>query len=211
MSKERLPMALTIGVVAGCLSGCSAGSPSVTPQSAVTATVADRQEAPARASKITHVVIMVQENRSFDNLFATFPGADGATTRQTPQRKDRPAKEAQPLVVAISSQLSATLSNRLRRRENGRFRPIAISTRRRRPAMYPYQYVNPAQIQPYWTMAQQYVLADHMFQTQGSGSFTAHQDLIAGATADRFERQHHRRPRRARRGDATRRAGTRRR
>ena len=31
-------------------------------------------------------------------------------------------------------------------------------------------------------MAKQYVFAEHMFQTQGSGSFTAHQDLIAGAT-----------------------------
>ncbi|HEY1428410.1 MAG TPA: alkaline phosphatase family protein, partial [Candidatus Tumulicola sp.] len=29
---------------------------------------------------ISHVVIVVQENRSFDNLFATFPGADGATS-----------------------------------------------------------------------------------------------------------------------------------
>jgi phospholipase C len=47
----------------------------------------------------------------------------------------------------------------------------------------PYQYVNPSQIAPYWDMAEEYVLADHMFQTQGSGSFTAHQDLIAGATA----------------------------
>jgi DNA-binding NarL/FixJ family response regulator len=28
---------------------------------------------------IKHVVIIVQENRSFDNLFAKFPGADGAT------------------------------------------------------------------------------------------------------------------------------------
>ncbi len=46
----------------------------------------------------------------------------------------------------------------------------------------PYQYVDPQQIGPYWTMASQYVLGDHMFQTQGSGSFTAHQDLIAGAT-----------------------------
>ena len=55
---------------------------------------------------------------------------------------------------------------------------------------YPYQYVDPQQIQPYWTIAQQYVLADHMFQTQGSGSFTAHQDLIAGATAARRPRQH---------------------
>ncbi|HEY3675905.1 MAG TPA: alkaline phosphatase family protein, partial [Candidatus Tumulicola sp.] len=31
-------------------------------------------------------------------------------------------------------------------------------------------------------LAQQYVLADHLFSTQGSGSFTAHQDLIRGGT-----------------------------
>ena len=37
-------------------------------------------------------------------------------------------------------------------------------------------------------MAQQYVLADNAFQTQGSDSFTAHQDLIAGGTAiDSYE------------------------
>jgi len=29
------------------------------------------------AKYIRHVVIVVQENRTFDNLFATFPGADG--------------------------------------------------------------------------------------------------------------------------------------
>ncbi|MBV8117177.1 MAG: hypothetical protein JOZ01_04325, partial [Candidatus Eremiobacteraeota bacterium] len=28
---------------------------------------------------IAHIVLMIQENRSFDNLFATFPGANGAT------------------------------------------------------------------------------------------------------------------------------------
>ena len=45
-----------------------------------------------------------------------------------------------------------------------------------------YQYINPAQIKPYWDMAGQYGLADRMFQTQGSGSFSAHQDLIRGGT-----------------------------
>ena len=35
---------------------------------------------------------------------------------------------------------------------------------------------------PYWDMAKQYVLAEHMFTTQGGSSFTAHQDLIAGGT-----------------------------
>ncbi len=47
---------------------------------------------------------------------------------------------------------------------------------------YPYQYTDPSQIAPYWDIAQQYVLAEHMFTTQGSSSFTAHQDLIAGGT-----------------------------
>jgi phospholipase C len=47
---------------------------------------------------------------------------------------------------------------------------------------YPYQYTNPAQIQAYWTLASQYTLAEHMFTTMGSDSFTAHQDLIRGGT-----------------------------
>ncbi len=46
----------------------------------------------------------------------------------------------------------------------------------------PYQYVDPNDIAPYWDIAKTYVLGDHMFQTQGSGSFTAHQDLIRGGT-----------------------------
>jgi phospholipase C len=29
-------------------------------------------------SWLSHVVVVIQENRSFDDLFATFPGADGA-------------------------------------------------------------------------------------------------------------------------------------
>jgi phospholipase C len=48
------------------------------------------------------------------------------------------------------------------------------------PALAPYQYVDPREIRPYWTIAARYVLADHMFQTEGSASFTSHQDLIAG-------------------------------
>ncbi|MBV8197175.1 MAG: hypothetical protein JO263_03490, partial [Candidatus Eremiobacteraeota bacterium] len=32
--------------------------------------------------KIQHIIFIVQENRSFDDFFATFPGADGATEGQ---------------------------------------------------------------------------------------------------------------------------------
>ena len=47
---------------------------------------------------------------------------------------------------------------------------------------YPYRYVDPYDIPEYWSIANQYVLGDHMFSTQSSDSFTAHQDLIAGGT-----------------------------
>jgi len=52
----------------------------------------------------------------------------------------------------------------------------------RSPSNYPYQYINPKDIKQYWDFAKHYALGDHLFQTQGSGSFTAHQDLIAGGT-----------------------------
>src|SRR6516162_4364024 len=35
---------------------------------------------PGSGNYIKHVVLMIQENRSFDNFFSTFPGADGTTT-----------------------------------------------------------------------------------------------------------------------------------
>src|SRR5438067_12285321 len=34
-------------------------------------------------SKIKHVVFLIKENRTFDTLFGTFPGADGATGGKT--------------------------------------------------------------------------------------------------------------------------------
>ncbi|MEA2486139.1 MAG: hypothetical protein QOD46_1250 [Actinomycetota bacterium] len=37
----------------------------------------DSHKIPASIHKIKHVVILMQENRSFDNMFGTFPGADG--------------------------------------------------------------------------------------------------------------------------------------
>lgn len=39
----------------------------------------------ANPNPITHIVIMDKENRTFDDLFGTFPGANGATTYKDPQ------------------------------------------------------------------------------------------------------------------------------
>ena len=126
--------------------------------------------------KIQHLVIVIQENRSFDNFFARFPGADGARTGLV-HDGHRIALVEHSLgdVVDPSHWHPAFVASYDKGKMDGFDRTNA--------GRLPYQYVDPAQIKPYWTMAKQYVLADHMFQTETSDSFTSHQVLIAGSTA----------------------------
>jgi phospholipase C len=179
------------------------------------------------SSPIQHVIIVIQENRSFDDLFATFPNADGTTTGQgEPMPKSEAstcAKDNQQVVTQSNPTLALTKvslvgvgfpkfknsGGKLVSFGEGTDLPHVYGWYGIRPFLdeydngkmdgfdlegsgangngstlctYPYQYVNPNAIKEYWDLAQQYVLADKTFQTQGSGSFTAHQDLIAGGT-----------------------------
>src|SRR5580692_3682295 len=65
-------------VLAGCgLSQSAAGSNGVQPPAATSQTkFAGQLSAPG---KIQHVIVIVQEARSFDNLFCTYPGSDAST------------------------------------------------------------------------------------------------------------------------------------
>ena len=125
-------------------------------------------------------MILIQENRTFDNLFATFPGADGTRTGKTHNGK----------ILLRAADLESEISPDngynccwVRDWNRGKMNHFDLVPIGRVPGTYVYQYVHPDQIAPYWDLAKQYVLSDHMFQTQGSGSFTAHQDLIRGDTA----------------------------
>jgi phospholipase C len=145
---------------------------------------------PQAASPIRHVVLVIQENRTFNNFFATFPGTDGTTTGKI--AKDRTCQVAQDQTIPLARANLITRYDLIhsylgyRTARNGGamngFDRIRSRGRPRPECTAPYQYVDPAQISPYIDIATQYVLAEHMFTTQGSGSFTAHQDLIAGGT-----------------------------
>jgi phospholipase C len=142
---------------------------------------------PAHRSRIRHVVILVQENRSFDDFFATFPGADGATQglMKTPS-----GDVYVPLKKAGLNSDSLGHSHFSFNKEFDRGKMDGFAKVERDlghgvlvPAgTYTYRYVDPKDIVPYWDIAKEYVLADHMFTTQSSASFTAHQDFIAGGT-----------------------------
>jgi phospholipase C len=144
------------------------------------------------SSPIQHVVVIIQENRSFDNLFATFPGARGATRGKMAVKKGSKYVDewvnlkAEPLIIGndIPHCHSAFETDR----DGGKMDGFGLvphgvcGSHGALEGTQPYQYVEESQIEPYWDIAEQWVLADEMFQTQGSGSFTAHQDLIRGGT-----------------------------
>jgi phospholipase C len=135
---------------------------------------------------IAHVVIVVQENRSFDNFFATFPGADGATEGLMKTASGDEYVQLAPSRLEQDS-LGHEHYSFLLEYDKGKMDGFGLVKRATshgnvKAGQYTYRYVIPQDIAPYWTIAQQYVLADHMFTTQSSSSFTAHQDLIAGGT-----------------------------
>lgn len=176
--RPRFAALVPIAFAAACSSG--GGGSAAPPVAGPTA----YPSAPPATTPIAHVVVMVQENRSFDNLFATYPGADGSTHGTLHNGKTFQLKKGR----LAGKELDHMHSGFVTEYDNGKmdgFDKIGFgSSGTGGPAgTYPLRYVNPSQIAPYWFLAHHYALADHLFQTQSSGSFTAHQDLIAGGTA----------------------------
>ena len=126
---------------------------------------------PIPGSPIQHIVIIMQENRSFDNLFNGYPGAD---TVQGGMNGDElvPLKEVS---LGDSRDLSHSHMRWMEDWHNGQMDGFAQSG-----SLLPYSYVPRKDVEEYWTLAQQYVLGDHMFQSNTGPSFVAHQYMIAG-------------------------------
>lgn len=140
-------------------------------------------------AKIEHVVLIVQENRTFNNLFAGFPNAKSSLTgEELVKQSGRYVEKKVDLTksdLTFKGNIVHLYSSFLTAWQKGAmdgFDLIKYRQSKQPEGMAPYQYVDPAQIGPYRTLAAEWGLADEMFQTQGSDSFTAHQDLIRGDT-----------------------------
>jgi phospholipase C len=173
------------------LSGCGRAALSSTANLPLAAQSKARRPS-GSTTPIQHVVLMIQENRSFNDFFATFPGADGTTMGQALGNAScRPPIAAGPIALkemplALSEDLNHSFKTGYSvAYDNGNmdgFDDAPFGKTGQDECSYPYQYTNPSEIAPYLTMATEYALAEHMFTTQGSDSFTAHQDLIRGGT-----------------------------
>lgn len=129
---------------------------------------------------IKHVVIVVQENRSFDNIFAGFPGANAPTFGYMQSSPGTPVPLEQ-ISLKGNGDISHEYQDAIADIDGNNMdgfgnREIYSGGKADR---FAYSYIARNEVAPYWKLAKRYVLADHMFPTILGPSFTAHLALIA--------------------------------
>jgi phospholipase C len=152
---------------------------------------------PAGIPKIRHVVIIMQENRSFDQYFGTYRGADGIPglaghpgkvpclpdpnsrqVRAASPRPPRPGLERAPRRARGDCGHGRGVDGRFHRGTGkgagGVQLPRACQRRQRGGGCHTGK-----EIPNYWTYARDFVLQDHMFESAASRSLVSHLYLVS--------------------------------
>ena len=136
------------------------------------------------AGKITHVVYIVQENRSFNNLFQGYPGANTVPTGQNSSGETITLQpESLETVYEIDHSAEAMFAacngtGSLPGTDcqmNGFNKESSYGG----PSNPQYVYVPHSESKPYFDMAHEWVVGDNMFQSHLDESFVSHQYVIA--------------------------------
>jgi phospholipase C len=129
----------------------------------------------ATTTPIKHVVFVLMENRSFDNIFGRFPGADGATSGMDHGVR-RPLTQA---AMQRSHDLPHCYNCAIASIDGGKMDGFNQTDYANQ---YAYTSYRQKQITAYWNWAKHYVVADHFFASAVGPSFPNHMYAIA-ATA----------------------------
>ncbi|MGB8910282.1 MAG: alkaline phosphatase family protein [Candidatus Cybelea sp.] len=164
------------------LAGCASGSQSSLPYMQGTAALSSLEG--SGAGKITHVVYVVQENRSFDNLFQGYPGADTVSSGmnssgQTIKLAPSSLKNVYIIDHSAYAMFAACNGTGSLPGTNCRMNGFNNEGAYGGPQNPEYVYVPHSESKPYFDMAHEWVVADRMFQSQLDESFVAHQYVIA--------------------------------
>ncbi len=183
---------------------CSSGTGLQTPAGAGARSAFRVPSGGSPSQYISHVIVIVQENRTLENIFAGYPGANAPLTgcavsaagarvrRQSGSGSGCPPGD---VVVPLhqdtfenSPDLEHTWASSMKDWDHGKM--DGFSKYGEKNGSYEaYAYVQESQVEPYWTMANQYVLADEMFPTEFGGSFTGHLTLVAGTDDIKLPKQ----------------------
>jgi len=134
----------------------------------------------ASLGHIQHIIFIVKENRSFDEYFGTYPGADGATTAtistgqvitlgHTP---DKPTHDMGHEWTDSHNDVDAGRMDRWDLNQECSVNGDNLCLTQ----MYQSDIPN------YWAYAQNYALSDKTFSSVESGSYPAHLMLVSGSS-----------------------------
>jgi hypothetical protein len=165
----------SVSVAVATLSGCNGGGPSIGPPVALqlpqTAGRADTKRA------IENLIVVIQEDRSFDNLFSGYPNANAPTKGLTSTGKYvrlRPITLKREMPCFGGDRSFQTIY------DNGKMDGWNLLDH-----LHPlcsYTRVERSETQPYWSLAKRFVLADQMFESTHFGDFADSIYLVAGTT-----------------------------
>ena len=160
---------------------------------------------PAGIHKIKHVIIIEQENRSFDNYFGTYPGADGipmkngkptacvsnpasgGCTKPYHDTKDVDGGGPHGEVNAVADVNGGKMNGFIIQRDASLKSctsvddPACNTSTGAVPDVMGYHTA--AEIPNYWTYAKDFALDDHMFEPVKSWSLPDHLYLVSGWSA----------------------------
>lgn len=154
-------------------------------------------------AKIKHIIVIMQENRSFDEYFGTYPGADGIPMQNgvptvcvnDPQTGQcvKPYHNTNDLngggphgaANAIADLNGTKLDGFIGQAEKGRKGCVNATnpTCTNSTAIDVMGYHNGSDIPNYWAYAQNFVLQDHMFEPDASWSLPAHLFMVSAWSA----------------------------
>jgi phospholipase C len=149
-------------------------------------------------AKIQHIVFVIEENRSFDNIFGgldssgdPFPGADTVSNpfpgEPTPHdHNGNVVKMTQGLLEECYSPYHDH-PEQVEEIDGGKMDGFDLEgvselscSPGTPPPDYVYRYVKESEVDPYWQMGEKYAISDRMYEPFSSASFGAHLYSVAG-------------------------------
>ncbi|MBV8161595.1 MAG: alkaline phosphatase family protein [Acidimicrobiia bacterium] len=190
----------TVVVAGAVVAACSAGGSGSNAGPGSTTEGRPAAGAELAAAKIRHIVIIMQENRSFDSYFGTYPGVDGLPTADGRFTVCVPDPRGGPCVAPYHDgadrngggphgQANATADinggqmNGFVGQAEGGGRGCGVtnapecSPSATKPDVMGFH--DAREIPNYWAYAQRYVLQDHLFEPNASWSLPQHLFLVS--------------------------------
>jgi phospholipase C len=157
----------------------------------------------AARAKIKHIVVIMQENRSFDQYFGTFPGADGIPMQNgeptvcvpDPKTNDcvKPYHDPSDINAGGPHGASSAKADIAGGKMDGFIASFRTAQRACKNPDTPgcvngetpdvMGWHDAREIPNYWTYAQDFVLQDHMFEPNSSWSLPSHLFMVSAWSA----------------------------